>query len=39
MPRIAKKYETLVLADDYLTDPLLMALAWKKSHQYIRATN
>ncbi|MCG9697239.1 RNA-directed DNA polymerase [Shewanella sp. Isolate11] len=39
MPRIAKKYEKLALTDDYLTDPLLMALAWKKSHQYIRTTN
>ena len=39
MPRIAKKYEQLALTDDYLTDSLLMALAWKKSHHYIRTTN
>ncbi|WP_107947346.1 RNA-directed DNA polymerase [Shewanella baltica] len=39
MPRIAKKYERLVLSDDYLKDSLLMALAWKKSHHYIRTTN
>lgn len=39
MPRIAKKYEKLALTDDYLSDPLLMALAWKKSHHYIRTTN
>ncbi|TNF06694.1 MAG: hypothetical protein EP323_04515 [Gammaproteobacteria bacterium] len=39
MPVIDKKYETLSLTDDYLSDPLLMALAWKKSHEYIRTTN
>ncbi|GHW67036.1 hypothetical protein VCSRO103_2068 [Vibrio cholerae] len=39
MPSIAKKYEQLVLDDDYLTDSLLMTLAWKKSHQYIRTAN
>lgn len=39
MPRIAKKYEKLALTGDYLTDPLLMALAWKKSHHYVRTTN
>ncbi|WP_318403992.1 RNA-directed DNA polymerase [Photobacterium leiognathi] len=39
MPNIAKKYEQLVLEDDYLTDSLLMTLAWKKSHQYIRTAN
>jgi len=39
VPVIDKKYEELTLKDDYLNDPLLMALAWKKSHQYIRTTN
>jgi hypothetical protein len=39
MPRIAKKYEQLALTDNYLKDSLLMALAWKKSHHYIRTTN
>jgi hypothetical protein len=39
MPRIAKKYEQLALDDDYLSDSLLMTLAWKKSHQYIRTAN
>lgn len=39
MPRIAKRYERLALTDEYLTDSLLMALAWKKSHHYIRTTN
>ncbi|MEJ2913785.1 RNA-directed DNA polymerase [Pseudoalteromonas sp. C12FD-1] len=39
MPVIDKKYEEISLADEYLGDPLLMALAWKKSHQYIRTTN
>jgi hypothetical protein len=35
------KYDTtnLALTDEYLTDPLLMALAWKKTHHYIRTTN
>ena len=39
MPVIDKKYEELTLEDNHLGDPLLMALAWKKSHQYIRTTN
>lgn len=39
MPRIDKKYKKLDLTNDYLTDSLLMALAWKKSHHYIRTTN
>jgi len=39
MPVIDKKYEEISLTDEYLSDPLLMALAWKKSHQYIRTTN
>ncbi|HAS6978982.1 TPA: hypothetical protein I7287_05465 [Vibrio parahaemolyticus] len=39
MPVIDKKYEELSLKDEHLGDPLLLALAWKKSHQYIRTTN
>ena len=39
MPLIDKKYDQLFLNDDYLTDPTLMALAWKKAHNYIRTTN
>lgn len=39
MPLIDKKYDQLFLSDDYLTDPTLMALAWKKAHNYIRTTN
>lgn len=39
MPTIDKKYLQLKLTDEYLTDPLLMAMAWKKSHEYIRTTN
>ena len=34
-----KNYENLQLTDAYLTDTLLMALAWKKSHDYIRSTS
>lgn len=40
MPQIdSDKYNRLKLTKEYLTDPLLMALAWKKSHDYIRTTN
>lgn len=39
MPVIDKSYEELSLKDGHLSDPLLIALAWKKSHQYIRTTN
>lgn len=39
MPALDEKYESLVLNQSYLTDPLLMALAWKKAHEYIRTTN
>jgi len=39
MPVLDKKYDMLALHDDYLADPLLMALAWKKAHEYIRTTN
>lgn len=39
MPILNDKYESLTLNDEYLSDPLLMALAWKKAHDYIRTTN
>ncbi|MBM7341569.1 RNA-directed DNA polymerase [Pantoea coffeiphila] len=39
MPIINRKYKELKLTDEYISDPLLMALAWKKSHHYIRTTN
>ncbi|SDM97350.1 RNA-directed DNA polymerase [Vreelandella arcis] len=39
MPVFDKRYDKLVLNDDCLTDPLLMALAWKKAHDYIRTAN
>ncbi|MCE8011714.1 RNA-directed DNA polymerase [Billgrantia desiderata] len=39
MSVLDKKYDKLVLNDDYLTDALLMALAWKKAHDYIRTAN
>ncbi len=39
MPLIDEKYTKLNLKDEFLKDPLLMALAWKKSHDYIRNVN
>jgi hypothetical protein len=39
MPVLDKKYDKLALNGDCLTDPLLMALAWKKAHDYIRTAN
>ncbi|APR66407.1 hypothetical protein CN03_05315 [Thalassolituus oleivorans] len=40
MPQIDPEiYDRLKLTKGYLTDPLLMALAWKKAHEYIRTTN
>ncbi|GGX69041.1 RNA-directed DNA polymerase [Saccharospirillum salsuginis] len=39
MPVLDDRYEQLALNDTYLKDPLLMALAWKKAHEYIRTTN
>ena len=39
MPQINQKYDRLTLTCKYMKDPLLMALAWKKSHEYIRTTN
>lgn len=29
----------LKLTDDYLTDPILLALAWKRAHGYVRSLN
>lgn len=39
MPWLDKRHQPLTLSDDCIKDPLLMALAWKKSHQYIRTAN
>lgn len=39
MPQIPEKYDRLKLTEEYLTDRMLMALAWKKAHDYIRNTN
>lgn len=39
MSYINQKYDSLLLLDGYISDPLLLALAWKKSHEYIRNIN
>lgn len=39
MSVLEEKYQKLALNYNYLTDPLLMALAWKKAHDYIRTTS
>lgn len=39
MPVLDKRYDKLILNDACLKDPLLMALAWKKAHDYIRTAN
>ncbi|MBU3017986.1 RNA-directed DNA polymerase [Paraglaciecola agarilytica] len=39
MGLLDNKYRELKLTDDYLTDPVVLAQAWKKSQQYIRSTN
>ena len=39
MPVIDDKYKKLVLANNYVSDPLLLALAWKKAQSYIRTAN
>ena len=39
MSMIEPKYDQLRLSDEYLKDPLLLAMAWKKAHDYIRTTN
>ncbi|WP_123397576.1 RNA-directed DNA polymerase [Pseudomonas protegens] len=39
MPILERKYENIALSEECLTDPLLVALAWKKAHEYIRTTN
>ena len=39
MGLLNKKYYKLVPTEEYLTDEVILALAWKKSHEYIRSTN
>lgn len=39
MGLLDKKYTKLMPTDEYLTDEVILALAWKKSHEYIRSTN
>jgi hypothetical protein len=39
VPYISSKYDCLFLSDEYIEDSLLLALAWKKSHEYIRTIN
>lgn len=39
MPVLDEKYDKLYLNDQYLRDKLLLALAWKKAHEYIRTAN
>lgn len=39
MSIIDPKYDELTLTNPHLRDPILMALAWKKSHHYIRTIN
>lgn len=39
MPVLDDKYDKLSLNHQYLTDPLLLALAWKKAHEYVRTAN
>ena len=39
MSLLAKKYLSLKPTYDYLSDKIVLAQAWKKSHQYIRSTN
>lgn len=39
MKLLAEKYRSLQPKIDYLSDPLIIAQAWKKSHKYIRTHN
>ena len=39
MSLLNKKYKELQPTEDYLTDKIVLAQAWKKAHQYIRTTN
>jgi hypothetical protein len=39
MGLLDNKYRELKLTDDYLSDSVVLAQAWKKSQQYIRSTN
>ncbi len=39
MTLLAPKYQNLLPTEDYLTDKVVLAQAWKKAHEYIRSTN
>ncbi len=39
MSLLDKKYKELQPTEDYLTNKIVLAQAWKKAHQYIRSTN
>lgn len=39
MSVLNEKYKKLALTDEYLQDPLLLALAWKKAQHYVRTTS
>lgn len=39
MGLLSNKYRALQPTQDYLTDKVVLAQAWKKAHQYIRSTN
>ncbi len=39
MALLDPKYHALKPTTEYLTDKVVLAQAWKKSHQYIRSTN
>ena len=39
MNLLSKKYRELKPTADYLTDPVVLAQAWKKANQHIRITN
>jgi Reverse transcriptase (RNA-dependent DNA polymerase) len=39
MGLLDKKYQFLLPDENYLTDKVVLAQAWKKAHQYIRSTN
>ena len=39
MSLINSKYKQLLPTLDYLSDPVVLAQAWKKSHSYIRSHN
>ncbi|MFK5949137.1 MAG: RNA-directed DNA polymerase [Methylococcales bacterium] len=39
MSLLDEKYKELQPTEDYLTNKIVLAQAWKKAHQYIRSTN